>query len=99
MASVIGASVAAMGASTLTAGAHSSILSLLVIAAGLMIVLESLTEGRRPLRTWGVVLALVGLSATNGPFATTLGGGSAAGVMYLLSGLVSLSVDLATPPT
>lgn len=94
VATIAGAAIASMGASTLGAGSHSPALSLTVIGIGLAMVIESVAEGRRPLRTWGVVLAALGVTATIGPLAATLGGGSAAGVMYFIAGLTAAIVEV-----
>jgi hypothetical protein len=89
---VAGGAIASIGASALSAGTHSTLLALIVIGIGLVIVFESLADGSRPLRTWGIVLAAVGLTATVGPFAATLSAGSAAGPMYLAAGVAAALV-------
>jgi hypothetical protein len=95
MSTITGGTIASMGASTMSADAHSGLLGVLVIGIGLLIVLESLGDGNRPLRTWGAVLAAVGLIATVGPFAGTLSAGTSGGLLYLGAGLATMLIDLA----
>ena len=92
---VVGAGVASIGATALSSGAHSSALGFAVMAIGLVMVIEALGEATRALRTWGIVLAVVGVAATMGPLADELAGDTVAGPLYLATGATATIVGLA----